>query len=156
MMKWMRNGFSSAAARSNAPALLKGLLMAVVLCGMAQGCSKKPVLYPNDYLKNVGKEQADSDIRKCMEMAEEYGVKTQQGDKVAKGTVGGAAGGAVGGAVGGAISGNVGGGIATGAASGAAVGLFFGLFSASEPSAAYKNFVNKCLSKKGYEPVGWE
>ena len=96
------------------------------------------------------------DIRKCMEMAEEYGVKNQQGDKLAKGTVGGAAGGAVGGAVGGAISGNVGRGIATGAASGAAVGLFYGLFSASEPSVAYRVFVNKCLSEKGYEPVGWE
>lgn len=88
-------------------------------------------------------------------MAEEYGVKTRQGDKVAKSTAGGAAGGAVGGAVGGAISGNVGGGIATGAASGAAVGLFYGLFQASEPSATYKSFVNECLSEKGYKPVGW-
>ena len=137
-------------------AILKAALVAITLCSILQGCSKKPVLYPNEYLKNVGREQAEADIRKCLEMAEEYGVETQQGDKVAKGTAVGAAGGAVGGAVGGAISGNLGGGIVTGVAGGAAVGLFYGLFSASEPSATYKNFVNKCLSEKGYEPVGWD
>ncbi len=136
--------------------MLKAALLMVALFGLLPGCSQKPVLYPNGYLVNVGREQADADIRKCMEMAEEYGVTPQQGDKVVKSTAGGAAAGAVGGVVGGAISGNVGGGVATGAASGAAVGLFYGLFRASEPSAAYKIFVNKCLSEKGYEPVGWD
>lgn len=135
--------------------ILKAALLTVTLWSLLPACSKKPVLYPNEHLQRVGREQADVDIGRCMEMAEEYGVKTRQGDKVAKSTAGGAAGGAVGGAVGGAISGNVGGGIATGAASGAAVGLFYGLFQASEPSATYKSFVNECLSEKGYKPVGW-
>ncbi len=133
-------------------ALLIVGLTALVLWGITQGCSKKPVLYPNETLKDAGREKADADIRECMKMAEGYGVQSRQGEKAVKGTAGGAAGGAVGGA----ISGNVGRGIATGAASGAAVGLFYGLFSASEPSAAYKSFVNKCLREKGYEPVGWE
>jgi outer membrane lipoprotein SlyB len=136
--------------------MLKAVLLTATLWTLATACSKKPVLYPNEHLKRVGREQADADIQKCVEMAEEYDVKTRQGDKVAKSTAGGAAVGAVGGAVGGAISGNVGGGIATGAASGAAVGLFYGLFEASEPSAVYKSFVNKCLSEKGYNPVGWD
>ena len=136
--------------------MLKAALLMVALWTLAPGCSKKPVLYPNEYLERVGREQADADIRKCMEMAEEYGVKPQQGDKVAKSTAIGAGGGAVAGAVGGAISGNVGGGVATGAASGAAVGLFYGLFNAAEPSAPYKSFVNRCLSEKGYESVGWD
>ena len=135
--------------------ILKAALVAITLCGILQGCSKKPVLYPNDHLKNVGGEQAEADIRKCLEMAEEYGVETRQGDKVAKGAAVGAAGGAVGGAVGGAISGNLGGGIVTGVAGGAAVGLFYGLFRL-EPSVTYKSFVNKCLIEKGYEPVGWD
>jgi len=136
--------------------MLKVALLTVALWIPASGCSKKPVLYPNDHLLNVGKEQADTDIRKCMEMAEEYGVKPQQGEKVAKSTAVGAGGGAVAGAVGGAISGNLGTGVAAGAASGAAVGLFYGLFQAAEPSGLYKNFVNRCLSEKGYEPVGWD
>jgi len=135
--------------------ILKAALLTAVLCSLASGCSKKPVLYPNEHLKSVGMEQADIDIQKCMEMAEKSGVKPRQGDKVVKGTVSGAAGGVVGGTVGGTISGDVGRGIATGAASGAAVGLFYGLFSA-EPSAAYKTFVNKCLTEKGYKPIGWD
>ena len=136
--------------------MLKVALSAVALCSLAPGCSKKPVLYPNEYLERVGREQSDTDIQKCTEMAEAYGVKPQQGEKVAKSTAGGAGGGAVAGAVGGAISGNLGTGVAAGAASGAAVGLFYGLFQAAEPSALYKSFVNRCLSEKGYETVGWE
>jgi len=131
-------------------------LVTAALFIMGTGCSKTPVLYPNEHLVNVGKQQADADIRKCMEMAEEYGVKSKQGEKIAKDTAIGAGGGVIGGAVGGAISGNLGTGVAAGAASGAAVGLFYGLFQASEPSPAYKNFVNKCLGEKGYEPIAWE
>lgn len=136
--------------------VLRSVLLMGAFWTLTTACSKRPVLYPNAHLMEVGREQADADIRKCMEMAEAYGVRPQQDDKVARSTAGGAAGGAVGGAVGGAISGNVGGGIATGIASGAAAGLFYGLFSASEPSDAYKNFVDKCLREKGYEPVGWD
>ena len=136
--------------------MLKIALLMVALCSLALGCSKKPVLYPNDHLVDVGRDQANADIRKCMEMAEEYGVKPQQGEKVAKSTAVGAGGGAVAGAVGGAISGNLGTGVAAGAASGAAVGLFYGLFQAAEPSGLYKSFVNRCLSEKGYEPIGWD
>jgi outer membrane lipoprotein SlyB len=131
-------------------------LIALILCGLASGCTMRPVLYPNQHLTSVGRQQADSDIRQCMDLAEEYEVKAGQGKELAKDTAIGAGGGAVAGAVGGAISGNVGGGIATGAASGAALGLFYGLFKAAEPSATYKNFVNKCLHEKGYELVGWE
>lgn len=132
------------------------LVVSFALCGLASGCTMRPALYPNEHLTRVGKQQADADIRNCMELAEEYEVKAGQGKELAKGTAIGAGGGAVAGAVGGAISGNVGGGIATGAASGAALGLFYGLFKAAEPSPTYKNFVNKCLQEKGYEIVGWE
>ena len=69
--------------------------------------------------------------------------------------VGGGVGGATG-AVGGAISGGVGLGAAVGAAMGATVGLFRGLFRASEPTPAYKSFMNRCLKDRGYESIGWE
>ncbi|MDZ7699658.1 MAG: cell envelope biogenesis protein OmpA [Deltaproteobacteria bacterium] len=136
--------------------LLRLMFMVFVLLALASGCARKPTLYPNEQFTRVGKDQAEADIRECMQLAEEHKVKPEQGEELVKDTAVGAGGGAVGGAVGGAISGNVGRGIATGAAGGAAVGLFFGLFRAAEPSATYKNFVNKCLGKKGYEVVGWE
>jgi hypothetical protein len=30
------------------------------------------------------------------------------------------------------------------------------LFRRSEPSAAYRGFVDRCLRERGYDPVGWE
>ena len=141
---------------SSANIIPKGALLLILLSVFLQGCAKRPVLYPNDHLTNVGRQQAEMDIRQCMEIAEENGVDPNQNEKIAKSTAMGAGGGAVGGAVGGAISGNFGGGVATGAATGAAAGLFYGLFQAAEPSPAYKTFVNKCLIDKGYEPVGWQ
>jgi hypothetical protein len=29
------------------------------------------------------------------------------------------------------------------------------IFSRPQPSGAYKNFVDRCLRERGYEPVGW-
>lgn len=120
------------------------------------GCSgPKPILYPNDHLKQVGPTQAELDIEECDQLAEEY-VAANPGATVAGNTVvGGAAGGATG-AVGGAISGGAGTGAAIGAAMGATVGLIRGLFQASQPSPVHKSFVNKCLSERGYESIGWE
>ncbi len=43
-----------------------------------------------------------------------------------------------------------------GAAAGAAGGLVRGASKASELNPVYKNFVNKCLCDKRYEPIGWK
>ena len=43
-----------------------------------------------------------------------------------------------------------------GAASGATAGFLRGLFRRSPPSQAYKEFVQRCLKERGYDPVGWE
>ena len=68
--------------------------------------------------------------------------------------IGGAGGAVVGGAVG-AVRGSFGSDLGVGAAAGAAAGLVSGVFKASEPSPLYKSFVNRCLSTKGYEVIGW-
>ena len=34
--------------------------------------------------------------------------------------------------------------------------FFEGLFRRSPPSQAYKEFVQRCLKERGYDPVGWE
>lgn len=121
------------------------------------GCAVKqsPVLYPNDHLRSVGDAQAQVDIEKCSQMAEDY-IKANPGAKVVGGViVGGAGGSVVGGAVG-AVTGNLGRGVGIGAAAGAASGLVRGAYKASQPSPVYKAFVNRCLKEKGYDPIGWE
>jgi predicted small lipoprotein YifL len=119
------------------------------------GATKRPVLYPNNHLKTVGNIQSERDIDDCMQMAETY-VKKNQESKVAEGAVKGGAIGAATGAAVGAVTGNFGRGLASGAAGGAAGGATWGLFKAAEPSPVYKNFVNRCLREKGYEPMGWQ
>ncbi|MDR4482591.1 MAG: hypothetical protein R3B95_05020 [Nitrospirales bacterium] len=127
-----------------------------VICLIILGCSgPRPILYPNDHLQQVGPDQAEQDIEECELLAEDY-VPEHTASTVAGNTaVGAGAGGAVG-AVSGAIRGGAGIGAAIGAATGATVGLMRGLFQASQPTPAHKAFVNRCLSERGYDSIGWE
>jgi hypothetical protein len=135
--------------------------MTLVIGALAlAGCASapRPILYPNAHLSAVGQGQADVDIAECRRMAEAAGASAGagQGERAAQGAgVGGAIGGATG-AVGGAILGRPGTGAALGAATGATAGFMRSLFRGSQPSQAYRGFVDRCLRERGYEPVGWE
>jgi uncharacterized protein YcfJ len=131
----------------------------VLALGLAACSTSRPVLYPNAHLQSVGQAAAERDIEECESNAKVAGVDRQKGaaGEVATGTAVGAGVGAAGGAVGGAIAGGPGIGAAIGAASGAVIGFLGSMFSrSSAPSAAYTNFVDRCLREKGYEPTGWQ
>ncbi len=135
--------------------------IALLVCVlMASACSTpKPILYPNEHYRTVGEAAAEQDIEECEQMAEEAGAGPEGGKtaQVAKSTVAGGAIGAASGAVGGAVVGRPGRGAKIGAAAGATGGFLRGLFrSKSNPSQAYRNFVNQCLKEKGYQPTGWQ
>ena len=134
------------------PLTISGIVMILFLVG----CSgPRPVLYPNEYLSQVGQDQAKEDIAQCRQLADEH-ISSNTGKKIATNTAIGAGVGAASGAIIGAVSGAAGRGTAIGAVSGATGAFFYGLFNSPKPSRAYRNFVNKCLEKKGYEPTGWE
>lgn len=121
----------------------------------AAGCaSPRPVLYPNEQFQAAGKEQARQDTDDCIAQARKY-VESQKGKTVAKHTGWGAAAGAALGAVQGAFTGDIGKAVAEGAALGGTVGLAHGAVNASEPDAVFRQFVDICLAKKGYQPIGW-
>ncbi len=137
------------------PKTLKVLTLSCLLLVVA--CSqKRPVLYPNYHLQEVGDETAQTEIDECISLAKEYGTSSSSSGKVAKSTAGGGAVGAAGGAASGAVFGSVGRGAAAGAAGGAAVGCLQGLFRSPEPDPVFRRFVEKCLREKGYEPIGWK
>jgi outer membrane lipoprotein SlyB len=137
------------------PKTLKVLALSCLLLLVA--CSqKRPVLYPNYHLQEVGNETAQTEIDECISLAKEYGTSSSSSGKVAKRTAGGGAVGAAGGAASGAVFGSVGRGAAAGAAGGAAVGCLTGLFRSPEPDPVFRRFVEKCLLEKGYEPIGWK
>lgn len=128
------------------------LLAAAVLAG----CAQRPVLYPNSQYNQVGKAAADADVRACMQLAEAHGA---QGDGVADAAVNTGAGAAIGagaGAAVGAITGSAARGAGLGAVAGAAGGLLRSVLHSGRPSPAYRNFVDHCLRKRGYQPVGWQ
>ncbi len=124
----------------------------------AFGCAKRPVLYPNDKLAQVGNAVAEQDIDDCMRRGKEYvGSGAADAAQTTAGHVGvGAAGGAAVGAVGGAIYGDAGRGAAAGAATGATAGLLSGIFSPPGPDPTLAAFVDRCLRERGYEPIGWK
>ena len=135
-----------------------GLSFAIAACSAA----KRPVLYPNEHLQQVGDAAVTHDTDECMRLAEQYtsggGQNSQVAKEVARDTaIGGATGAAVG-AASGAIFGSAGKGAAAGAVGGAAAGLLSRLFrgGSSSPDPLYMNFVNRCLQERGYEPIGWK
>ena len=131
----------------------------LIILLLVAGCAApKPILYPNAHSQQVGKEVADRDIDECREMAKDAGATASQGKsgQVAGSTTAGGAIGSAAGAVGGAVVGHTGRGAMVGAASGATAGFLRGLFRRSPPSNAYKQFVQRCLKERGYDPVGWE
>jgi hypothetical protein len=143
----------------------KTIVAILCLTWLAFGCSTpRPVLYPNVQLKRVGASVAENDINSCMRQADEY-VRSGGGSDKALESAGigagtGAAVGAAGGAAGGAVLGRAGVGAAAGAAGGAAAGATRGVVHEMVrnrgPSPVYRNFVNRCLRDKGYDPIGWQ
>ena len=131
------------------PLLLAGALLLV-------GCApKRPVLYPNRTLEEVGHAAAQRDIDDCLAFAEAYGLEARPEVRTAKST---AAGGAVGGAAGaasGAVRGNAGRRAGAWAAGGAAAGFMRGLFRWRDPDPIQARFVQICLSDQGYRVIGW-
>jgi hypothetical protein len=133
------------------------LMWVLVLTFAVSACAdKRPVLYPNAHLQQVGSEAAQRDIDACIQYATDYGAGGDKGSDIAKNGAGGAVlGGAVGAATG-AVLGNLGRGAAAGAAGGAAGGLTRGVLRSGDPDPVFKNFVDRCLREKGYEPIGWK
>jgi outer membrane lipoprotein SlyB len=128
------------------------LISALILAGCG---TARPVLYPNTQVQQAGEVRAQQDIDECTRKAETY-VKDNPAGDVAKSTATGAIVGAAVGAAVGAITGDFGQGLAIGASSGGIWGFFGGLFQAAEPSPVHKQFVERCLREKGYEPIGWK
>ena len=84
------------------PLLLAGALLLV-------GCApKRPVLYPNRTLEEMGHAGAQRDIEECLALAEAYGLEARPDARTAKSAMAGGAVGAAAGAASGAVRGDPG------------------------------------------------
>ena len=135
-----------------------GVVLTALMLTVPVGCAARdpqPELYPNEHLRQAGPAQASQDIAFCQALSKQYLQQRNGGEQAVEKTIGGAAGGAALGAIGGAIGGDAGRGAAIGAGVGAGLGLLKGLVKGSEPAPNYEAFVRKCMTKKGYEVIGF-
>ena len=121
--------------------------------------SAKPVLYPNATLNRVGAAQGQVEASACMSRASAAGLTPdEKNNAVARRAGEGAATAGVASAVGALLTGRgsdvlkAG---AVGAAVGGSAGAVSGVFHNDKPSTTYRHFVQRCLSEKGFEVIGW-
>jgi uncharacterized membrane protein len=135
------------------------MVVLAVMLGLG-GCAssaKRPLLYPNEHLNQVGQQAAQQDINACMQLARASNVNENKDGEAGRKAAGGAAVGGASAAAWGLVSGgSVGNRALAGAAAGATAGAVSGGLQSTETSSLYMNFVNKCLSDKGYSVVGWQ
>ena len=140
--------------------LRRYLLVVLVAATGITACAssaKRPVLYPNSHLNQVGDHVARQDINACMELARSSAVDENKDGQVGSKAAGGAAiGGASSAAWGLVRGGDVANRALAGAAAGATAGAVSGGLQSTETSPVFMNFVNKCLSDKGYSVIGWQ
>lgn len=141
--------------------------LAAVVIGAVAGCaatgpgspSARPVLYPNATLNRVGETRARAEAEVCMARAQSAGLTPdEKNNEMARRAGQGAATGGVAAAVGALVTGRgVDSAVRSGAA-GAAVGGSAGAVSGAmqqKASSTYRHFVQRCMSEKGFEVIGW-
>ncbi|MBC7608950.1 MAG: glycine zipper family protein [Polaromonas sp.] len=142
------------------------LLSALVLAFLA-GCaatgpnspSAQPVLYPNATLNRLGAAQGQLEASACMSKALAAGLTPdEKNNEVARRAGEGAATAGVASAVGALLTGRSSDVLkagAVGAAVGGSAGAVSGAFNKDKPNTTYRYFVQRCMSEKGFEVIGW-
>ena len=143
------------------PSLYVVLVLAVTGCAATgpNSPSAKPVIYPNATFNRVGEAQARIEVGSCITRATQAGLAPNQtNNEVGRRAGEGAATAGVASAVGALITGRssdilrAG---ATGAAIGGSAGAVSGAFSNDKVNPVYRQFVQRCLSEKGFDVMGW-
>lgn len=130
------------------------LLVLVTLLLNACG-AKRPVLYPNEQLKQIGQAKANQEIDDCIKLANEYQAGGSKAKEIAKDTGKSGVVGAATGAVIGALTGNWARGTAIGGAGAATATMGSGIMRSDDPDPVFRQFVDQCLRDKGLQSVGW-
>jgi outer membrane lipoprotein SlyB len=143
------------------------ILIAATTLALGSGCattganspSARPVFYPNATLNRVGDAGARDEAAQCMARAGSAGLTPEEKDNaVAHGAAKGAAVGGIAAAVGALVRGRGLTGVVESGAAGAAVGGSAGGVAGAmhdKPSGTYRHFVQRCLTDKGFEVIGW-
>ena len=130
-------------------------LLFIITLMLSACAAKRPVLYPNNYLKEIGQSKANQEIDDCIRLATEYQAGGDRAKEIAKDTGKAGVVGAATGAVIGVITGDIGRVAAIGGAGAATATMGSGIMRSDEPDPVFKQFVDQCLREKGLQPLGW-
>ena len=136
------------------------LLLTACASGGPDSAQARPVLYPNAVLNRVGDAQSQMEVNACISSAQAAGLRPSQATNEAGRRAGvGAATAGIASMVGALVTGRGSDSVvragATGAAVGGTAGAVSGALQNDRPSSVYRNFVQRCLSEKGFEVIGW-
>ncbi len=132
------------------------LAVGLFLLGGCGSSVKRPVLYPNYQLQQVGQAQAQRDIDQCMALADSHEVsRTRDGEVGTKAASGALIGGASAGAWG-LVRGDAGERALAGAVAGGTAGAVKGGVDSRRMSPIFQRFVRQCLQDRGYQVIGWQ
>ena len=140
-------------------ALVSGALLAACASTGPNSPSARPVFYPNATLNRVGEAKAQQEADQCISRAQSAGLTPEEKDNaVERGAIKGAAVGGVAAAVGSLVRGRGAEHVVESGAAGAAVGGSAGAVAGAfheKPSTTYRHFVQRCLTDKGFDVIGW-
>ncbi len=140
--------------------ILSTLVALLAGCATTQAPPARPQLYPNAAYDRIGASAANAEVDACLAKAQASGLTPMaQSHAAAQGAASGGVMGGVAGVVGGLVTGHglensLKQGVAS-AAVGGAVGAAGGAMRPNQPNPLYRNFVQRCISEKGLESIGW-
>jgi len=140
------------------PASSLVLVLVVLLTACATPIAK-PAFYPNAHYQRVGTAQAQADAQACATLAQQSEASAVSKADAGRAAVAGAAGVGAAGMVGSLLSGhkpdlkNMAAGAAALGTAGAAATAAGQSFSGSP---IYRQFVQQCLTERGYHVLGWQ
>lgn len=118
-----------------------------------------PVLYPNATLAEIGDAQAQLEVAACRQRAVAAGLgPSQKSNEVSRRAGEGGATAGIAAAVGAFITGrsvDAMRGAATGGVIGGAAGAVSGSFNNDKPNSVYRAYVQRCLTERGFDVLGW-
>ncbi len=147
--------------------LLNGYAALLAISLSLAGCANtgpgsaaaKPVLYPNATYNRAGEAQAQNEVAACQSRASAAGLRPEDSSQVAQRAGESAAVAGVASAVGALVFGRGAEGMLRAGAGGAAIGGAAGATQAAvrggRPNSGYRSFVQRCLTEKGFDVIGW-
>jgi hypothetical protein len=109
---------------------MRNLMFLSLFLIILAGCMpERPVLYPNDRLRRLGSARAGWDIDDCMQRAEDYVNRRRRGEVVVEETIT-----------------NV---------DGMPRGIILDPIDRHNLTPVYREYANRCLRARGYDPLAW-